>query len=560
MDKEADIISNSNNSSKASFQIMSDVHFKGEWVPVEEMTLESPGENSNGTRTWADCLPEVLAGNELDYENGPLWFVKWIKQEIATEKEEEEEEEKEKEKERVVKENKHSYVLVFVSSHIMSDGKAGHNLIANQIIPLLQGDVKTVEKSSEIFTFTEDSQITKIIEEKTEKIDGDRETTSNTERDAKANAQDETAHNRNSSLKNCSDKKGDRVGVANVEDSPNNNNNNDLERMYFSKSLEEAVYDFKDAKLALHNRSVPLLFRGVTNAFIMKQRISRRFTSAGQNQQFPTENYFKKFTIDEKATAALISISKSREISVHSMLMVLVHRALHDARVKFQLNLNTDVVLYPIDARKFRSDLSNARTMPLGDYHKMGEHKMRPIREDLASKEGKAGFFKMAAEVRAGISVHNQPVQEKSLFDCCFHLLQKRNLTLQSFNALPGPCVFSNLGRNETIVKPCPSNNSNSNNNNSNSNSDSNNPFNNDNSDTISNRNNSCNNHRKQVSLRSHYFTLRTCSGTFVSVNTCNGKMHWILSYGSSVHEKGAGGLIADSLRDFIYLVANEYN
>ena len=434
---------------KTFFSPIDEDRFGTDWVPVEEFELSQEDDGK-----WSNALPGILSDNKIDYVNGPLWFVKWIKQSNNT------------------PDNNFSYVLIFVSSHIIIDGKAGHNLISNQIVPYL------------------------------------------------ASACDGTVNKSNSSGKpsKC---------------------------IHFANSLEQVIYDFDGTQLELANRTIPFLLRAATNAFVLKQNISKKFNSSTQEQ--PVSNHFRTFTTDESITRALIKLSKSKNISVHSILMVLVHNALEQARRKFNLALNTGVLLYPIDARKFQHDLTDPHTMPLGDYHKMGQHKMR----SNTNLEDEASFFRMAKEVKTGIQEHNQPQQEKTIFDCCFHLIQKQNMTLETFNALPAPCVFSNLGRNEVV--PLETNSS--------KDGQLQDIISLDESEDVPSK--STNNNwpnDQSVAIRSHYFTLQTCSGIFVSVNTCRNKMHWVLSYGKPIESPGAGDFIAETLANNIRMVVEKYH
>ena len=423
------------------------------WIPVEEFELSQSDDGK-----WTNALPRILSENKIDFANGPLWFVKWIKQSNDD-----------------AQNYTFSYVLVFVSSHIIMDGKAGHNLISNQIVPFLASS--------------------------------------------------------------CGDT---------TKESCNKNSSAQSKRIFFGKPLEQVIYDFNGNQLALANRTIPFLIRTATNAFVLKQNISKKFSNSTQEQ--PVDNYFREFTIDEATTGALVKLSKSKDISVHSMLMVLVHNALEKARRKFNLALNTGVLLYPIDARKFQHELSDPRTMPLGDYHKMGQHKMR----SNTNLEDEASFFKMTTEVKSGIQEHNQPQQEKTIFDCCFHLIQKQNMTLETFNALPAPCVLSNLGRNDVISQETTAINTNAD-------CQLEDVISLDESKETPNNNNAING-QSVVAMKSHYFTLQTCSGIFVSVNTCNNKMHWILSYGKPIESPGAGDFIAETLINNIRLVVEKYH
>ncbi|XP_066910956.1 uncharacterized protein [Clytia hemisphaerica] len=400
----------------ALFTPINEERLMSDWAHVDEILLEEDEE-------WTELLPRVLE-KKIDFQNGPLWYVKWLRVEnnninSTTDGR-----------------NRFTYIMIWVSSHIIIDGKSGSNLIFNQIMPLLND--KSLDQSN---------------------------------------------------------------------------------RIYFGKPMEKAIYNFSEDKMAVSERSVPFLFRTVTNGFVWKQSLndgidkvfkSSKDATLEEECRWPLQNFYQSFIVDGETNVKVVQIAKSRSVSVHSVLMVLVHHALDQARKKFNLSLGSDILLYPIDVRKFQVDLSDPQRMPLGDYHKMGQHKMLAI-----NLNDENAFFKMAEQVKMGIQEHNQPIQEKSLFDCCFHLLQKRNLTLDTFNALPPPCVFSNLGNNDAIVR--------------------------------------FHNNKNDVILKKHFFTLQNCSGIFVALNVYNKEMHWALSFGKSLQDGGAGQFIAETLKQNIY-------
>ena len=98
------------------FQSMSEEKLNSDWMMIDEISL-ADGE------IWEQVIPEILE-RKLDYENGPLWRVVWLKNASKIE-------------------NRFFYTLIFVASHAICDGKAGFNLICIQIIPRLNGETPT---------------------------------------------------------------------------------------------------------------------------------------------------------------------------------------------------------------------------------------------------------------------------------------------------------------------------------------------------------------------------------------------------------------------------------
>ena len=438
------------------FTPINEERLMSDWTIIDEIELDREED-------WVEVLPQVVE-RKIDFQNGPLWYVKWIRikpdvPDIGWEGSSSPDE------------DRFRYILVFVSSHIMIDGKCGFHLIRNQIIPILNGEQFNEPKAIH--------HIMPLIET------------------GKQQSQEKKP-------------------------------------IYFAKSMEQVVYNFDQNQRLLSQRSVPFFLRAVTNAMILKHRLGSGCTKlfgrgggGGDGDRYdssvddittePIQNEFKAFTIDRNTTSRLIKICKSRNVSVHSVLMVLVQNALDQTRRKFHVPLASNILLYPIDARKFNAALSDPLRMPLGDYHKMGQQEMK-----FTSVDDEDSLWRVAGEAKRGVQEHNQPVQEKTLFDCLFHLLQKSNLSMETFNALPPPCVFSNLGNSDAIIVQ------------KNNNEDAN------------------------VDLTSHFFTLQTGSGVFVSANTYQGQMHLAASYGRMLAGE-PGEFLAKTLRKNIETVVQKY-
>jgi hypothetical protein len=443
------------------FTPINEERLMSDWTFVDEMELSREED-------WVEILPQLLE-RKIDFQHGPLWYVKWIKVTPDVP-------DIDREGGSLDDEDKFRYILVFVSSHVMIDGKCGFHLIRNQIIPILNG--KRFKEPKTIY------HIMPLID----------------------------------------------AGEAEVS--------KDNEPIYFAKSMEQVVYNFDQNQRLLSQRSVPFFLRAVTNGMMLKHRLGSGCTkifggsgggspSIEDTSDKPPQNEFKAVSINRSTTSKLIKVCKSRNVSVHSLLMVLVHNALDQTRRKFQVPLASNVLLYPIDARKFNPALSSPSRMPLGDYHKMGQQEMK-----FASVDDEDLIWRVAAEAKRGVQEHNQPMQEKTLFDCLFHLLQKRNLSLDTFNALPPPCVFSNLG----------------------------------NSDAIKDQNykkmkdgSRGKENADDVALKSHFFTLQTGSGVFISANTYLGQMHLVASYGRML-AGDPGNFIAKTLRRNIETVVEKYS
>ena len=120
------------------FQSMSEEKLNSDWMLIDEISLVDGG-------SWEQVIPEILE-RKLDFENGPLWRVVWLKNASKIE-------------------NRFSFTLVFFASHAISDGKAGFNLICNQIIPRLNGDTVSqkpiyfAKSQEEIFDGFNDEQL-----------------------------------------------------------------------------------------------------------------------------------------------------------------------------------------------------------------------------------------------------------------------------------------------------------------------------------------------------------------------------------------------------------------
>uniref|UniRef100_A0A7M5XEI1 Uncharacterized protein n=1 Tax=Clytia hemisphaerica TaxID=252671 RepID=A0A7M5XEI1_9CNID len=96
------------------FQPMDPTFLLSDWMLIDEISLDR----------WEDCeklIPELIE-TKFDYKKGPLWKVALLK--IPA------------------KGNKiFSYMLVTVLSHVICDAKFDANLIFNQVLPLLNGDI-----------------------------------------------------------------------------------------------------------------------------------------------------------------------------------------------------------------------------------------------------------------------------------------------------------------------------------------------------------------------------------------------------------------------------------
>ena len=92
------------------FRPMSDQQLKGCWMRIDEISLDDE-------EGWEQEIPKFME-EKFDYENGPLWRAVWAK----------------------ISNCENKYILFFICSHMIIDGKSGFNLICNQIIPLLNGE------------------------------------------------------------------------------------------------------------------------------------------------------------------------------------------------------------------------------------------------------------------------------------------------------------------------------------------------------------------------------------------------------------------------------------
>lgn len=290
--------------------------------------------------------------------------------------------------------------------------------------------------------------------------------------------------------------------------------------IYFSQPMENAIYGMNEEECLISKRYVPWKWRAIVNVFMAKMSVGNllSFSSPPKDQSSPPVlTRMQTFDIQEELTMNFLNVCKAKNVSVHSVLMIVVHSALHEARLKFGLSfLNTSDLLYPIDTRKFHPDLHSSPRMPLGDFHKIGTHRMKYIPIQTGNNEDE--IFEFAKIVREGIQEQNQPTQENTGFDGLFHLLQKENLSTETFKALPAPCVFSNLGNCDSISK-----------------------FDN-------------NNNLSGVRLLKQYFSLETRTGCFISVWTFEKKMFFGITHGLGTE---AGQYIAEAIPKNIETLAH---
>lgn len=100
------------NNNTPCFKPISDQQLeKRDWMRIDEISLDDE-------EAWEREIPKFMA-EKFDYENGPLWRVVWAK----------------------IENSENKYILFFICSHTIIDGKSGFNLICNQIIPLLNGEI-----------------------------------------------------------------------------------------------------------------------------------------------------------------------------------------------------------------------------------------------------------------------------------------------------------------------------------------------------------------------------------------------------------------------------------
>ena len=103
--------SDTDNNNAPCFRPISDQQLEEEdWMRIDEISLDDE-------EGWEREIPKFMK-EKFEYENGPLWRVVWAK----------------------IKNSKNKYILFFICSHAIIDGKSGFNLISNQIIPILNGE------------------------------------------------------------------------------------------------------------------------------------------------------------------------------------------------------------------------------------------------------------------------------------------------------------------------------------------------------------------------------------------------------------------------------------
>ena len=103
--------SDTDNNNAPCFRPISEQRLEEEkWMRIDEISLSDEED-------WEREIPKFMK-EKIDYENGPLWRVVWAK----------------------IENNENKYILFFICSHIIIDGKSGFNLICNQIIPFLNGE------------------------------------------------------------------------------------------------------------------------------------------------------------------------------------------------------------------------------------------------------------------------------------------------------------------------------------------------------------------------------------------------------------------------------------
>ena len=292
-----------------------------------------------------------------------------------------------------------------------------------------------------------------------------------------------------------------------------NNKTPDVKPIYFGKCVESAVYDFDDDMLPIKRRAVSVVYRLFTDAMVAKQKIGSLFSSKVDNA-VDYVNQFDAVTLSKETSTAFIRLCKKRQVTVHSLMMVVVHNALHFAKQKYKLELSLEFLPYAIDVRKFIDELNDPSKMPLGDYHKLGQHLMK-----FVNIENETELFKRAEEINAGVKMQNIPTQEHTLFDCMFHLIQKENLTLETMSALPSVTIFSNLGNCDVM---CGDDNSGD----------------------------------DDVILKEHFFTMQTWSGVFVTVCSYKGQMRFVVSSGLSA---GPSKFITKVIKSNIEYLVNVY-
>ena len=317
---------------KLCFHPMAEKRLAREWVRIDEISLDDGREES-----WAEAIPRILK-KEFDYENGPLWGAVWAKITDSSI--------------RCSNTSNNKYLLFFVCSHMIIDGKSGLNLICNQIVPFLNGD-----------------------EEQAKPI-------------------------------------------------------------YFARSKEEIFYGHgnDDQQTELANQPTPFHVRLIGNILSWKSYACRWLW--GNSKPCHIKHHYKKFLVQEKPSQDLVRICKSRGKSVHAVLMSLVYNALKDASVRFAIEPRKDIA-FVVDETKFEARMSDPKSMPIGTYHHISKHEMRPVILENARE-----LFKMVDEVMVTIKETNVPRVKSTTDD-----VKKGLLTSDLIDS----SIPSNLGNGDAI-------------------------------------------------------------------------------------------------------------
>ena len=309
---------------------------KGDWMRVNEVSLED-GKEEN----WEQVIPAILEQG-FDYEEGPLWSVSWAK--LATQDDSN-------------SSTINKYILFFVCSHMIIDGKSGLNLICNQLIPLL-----------------------------------------------------------------------------------NNNDDNNVEPIYFARSKEEIFDGYDHHQMELVNRPMPFHVQLIGQIMSWASYASRWIL--GQPKPTNIKHHYKKFLVGRQHSHSLVRICKSRDKSVHAVLMALVYNALKDASTEHDIELQKDIV-FVVDKTKFETRMCNPKHMPMGTYHHIAKHCMRPVVLDDEQQ-----LFKMVDEVMVTIKEKNVSQVESSTEDNLMYVFLKNGLLTAD---LVDMNILSNLGNGDTI-------------------------------------------------------------------------------------------------------------
>ena len=332
----------------------------GDWMQINRISLVDDKEEN-----WEQAIPIILEKG-FNYSEGPLWSAWWGK--LAT------------------NDDNHSspdctstidnkYILFFVCSHMIIDGKSGLNLICNQLIPLL--------------------------------------------------------NNSNNNAGGINDEK----QLQQVSSTPTH-----PEPIYFAHSKEEIFDGYDQHQMELANRPMPFHIWLIGTILSWKSSASRWLW--GEPKPTNIKHHYKKFLVNQKHSQTLVRVCKSREKSVHAVLMSLVYNAMKDASTEFDIDLRKDIV-FVVDRTKFDTRMSDPSHMPMGTYHHISKHFMRPVALDDEQQ-----LFKMVDEVMITIKETNVPQIKPSVEDNLMYIFLKNGLLTADLVDLN---ILSNMGNGDAI-------------------------------------------------------------------------------------------------------------